>query len=142
MVLHRYYDIGSGIIEPYGNVNFIPAITEVKPFSACSQNMDFIPSAKKKRQNRSLCNLLSCSEIGCDQVFEYNKDLEIHLIKGCEKTVDNDAPISSMDNVKRLFASKMVYSSQKHVTLSNNQVYLAETGINEASEKYPLLIMF
>ena len=45
MVLYQYYDIGSGIIEPYGNVNFIPAITEVKPFSACSQNMDFIPSA-------------------------------------------------------------------------------------------------
>ena len=89
MVLHRYYDIGSGIIEPYGNVNFILAITEVRPFSACSQNMDFIPSAKKKRQNRSLCNLLFCSEIGCDQIFENKEDLETHLIKGCEKNGDN-----------------------------------------------------
>ena len=34
MVLLQYYDIGSAIIEPYGNGNFISAITEVKPFSA------------------------------------------------------------------------------------------------------------
>ena len=47
-----------------------------------------------------------------------------------------------MDNVKSIFASKMVYSSYKHVTLSNNQVCLAETSINEACGKYPLLRMF
>ena len=142
MVLYWYYDTGSGIIEPYGNVNFIPAITEVKPFSACSQNMDFIPSTKKKQQNRSPCNLLFCSEIECDQVFENKEDLETHSIKGCEKTGDNHAPRFSMDNLKSFFASKVVYSSQKDVTLSNNQVCLAETGINEACKKYPLLRMF
>ena len=58
MVLHGFYDIGSGTIEPYENVNFIPVITEVKPFSACNHNMDFVPFAMKKQQNQSLCNLL------------------------------------------------------------------------------------
>ena len=142
MILHQYYDISSGIIKPYGNVNFIPAITEVKPFSACSQNMDFIPSTKKKGQNWSLFNLLFCSDIGCDQVFKNVEDPETHLTEDCEKTGDNDAPRSSMDNVESLIASKMVYSPHKHVTLSNNQVCLAETNINEAYEKYPLLRMF
>ena len=138
LVLYQYYDIGSGIIEPYGNVNFIPAITEVKPFSACSQNIDFISSAKNKQQNWSLSNLLFCSETGSDQVFENKEDLETHLIKGCQKTGDNDAPKSSMDNAKSLFASKMVYSPQKYVvTLSNNRVCLAETGINEHVRSIP-----
>ena len=67
--------------------------------------MDFIPSSKKKQENQSLCNLLFCSEIGCDQVFE-NKDLQTYLIKGCEKTEDSDAPRSSMDNVKILNFSR------------------------------------
>ena len=104
--------------------------------------MDFIPSTKKKRQNWSLCNLLFCSEIGCDQVFESVENLEIHLIEVCKKTEDNDARRSSMDNSKSLFASKIIYSSHKHNTLSNNQVCLAETGINEAFKKHPLLRIF
>ena len=54
MILHRYYDIGDGVIEPYGNVKFIPAINLIKPFSISSQQNDFIPSTNKKRQNRSL----------------------------------------------------------------------------------------
>ena len=91
---------GQWYIEPYGNVNFIPSIIEVKRFSACSQNMDFIPSAKKKHQNWSICNLLFCSEIGCYQVFKSKEDLETHLVKGCEKTGGNDAARLSMDNVK------------------------------------------
>ena len=126
----------------YGNVNFIPAITEIKPSSASIQYMDFIQSTKKKQQNWSLSNLLFCSEILCDQVFENVKDLETHLIKGCEKTVDSDGPRSSMDNVKSLFPSKMVFSSHIHVTLSNNHVCLAETSINEACKRNPLLRMF
>ena len=48
MVLNQYYDRGCGITEPYGTINFIPAIAKVKPFSAYSQNMYFIPSTKKK----------------------------------------------------------------------------------------------
>ena len=47
-----------------------------------------------------------------------------------------------MDNMKRLFASKMVCSSHKHVNLSNNQVCLNETSITEAYEKYLLMRMF
>ena len=70
------------------------------------------------------------------------KDLETHLIEGCEKTGDNHAPRLSMDNGKNPFASKVVYSSNKYVTLSNNQVCLAETSINDACEKYLLLRMF
>ena len=70
------------------------------------------------------------------------EDLETHLIEASRKHGDNNAPRLSMDNMKPLFASKMVYSSHKHVTLSNNQVCLAETSINEACEKYPLLRMF
>ena len=102
MVLNQYYDRGCGITEPYGTINFIPAIAKVKPFSAYSQNMYFIPSTKKKWQKWSLCNLLFCSEIGCDRVFENKEDLETQLIKGCEKTGDNDASRSFMDNVKVL----------------------------------------
>ena len=52
-----------------------------------------------------------CSETGSDQVFENKEDLETHLIKGCEKTGDNDSPRSFMVNVKSVFVSKMVYSS-------------------------------
>ena len=43
-----------------------------------------------------------------------------------------------MDNIKIIFASKMVYASHKHAMISNNQVYLAETSNNEACEKYPV----
>ena len=108
-------------------------------------------------QNQSLCNLLSCSDVGCDQVFEDAKNINAHLLEGSEKTGDNDALGLSMDNmkslfvskksfwkefsliedfllierdfasnIKSLFASKVVYSSHKHATISNNQVFLAE----------------
>ena len=70
------------------------------------------------------------------------EDLETNLTEGSEKTGDNDATRLSMDNMKRLFASKMVCSSHKHVNLSNNQVCLNETSITEAYEKYLLLRMF
>ena len=70
------------------------------------------------------------------------ENLETHLIEGSEKTADNDAPGLTMDDIKSLFASKMVYLSHKHATIYNNQVCLAETSINEACEKYPLLRMF
>ena len=73
-------------------------------------------------QNQSLCNLLFRSEIGCDWVFENVENLETHLIEVSENTGDNDALRLSMDNIKSLFASKVVYSSNKHATISNNQV--------------------
>ena len=87
-------------------------------------------------QNWSLCNLLFCSEIGYDQVFENLEDLETHLIEGSEKNGDNDVSRLSMDNMKSLFASKMVYSSHKHATNSSNQVCLAE-----ACKKYPFMAL-
>ena len=43
---------------------------------------------------------------------------------------------------KVFFVSKVVYLSHKHAAISNNQVCLAETSINEACWKYPLLKMF
>ena len=70
------------------------------------------------------------------------EDLETHLIEGSEKTGDSDATRLSIDNMKSLFVSEMVYSSHKHAAISNNQVCLAETSINEPCEKYPLLRMF
>ena len=75
-------------------------------------------------------------------VFENAEDLETNLTEGSEKTGDNDATRLSMDNMKSLFVSEMVYSSHKHTTISNNQVCLAETSINEACEKYPLFRLF
>ena len=90
----------------------------------------------------SLCNLLFRSEVGCDWVFENVENLETHLIEGSEKTADNDAPGLTMDDIKSLFASKMVYLSNKHATIYNNQVCLAETSINEACEKYLLFRLF
>ena len=83
-----------------------------------------------------------CSEVGCDWVFENVENLETHLIEGSEKTADNDAPGLTMDDIKSLFASKMVYLSNKHATIYNNQVCLAETSINEACEKYLLFRLF
>ena len=82
------------------------------------------------------------SEVGCDWVFENVENLETHLIEGSEKTADNDAPGLTMDDIKSLFASKMVYLSHKHATIYNNQVCLAETSINEACEKYLLFRLF
>ena len=70
------------------------------------------------------------------------ENLEKHLIEGSESTADNDAPRLTMDDIKSLFASKMVYSSHKHATIYNNQVCLAETSINDACEKYLLFRMF
>ena len=48
------------------------------------------------------------------------ENLETHLIEGPENTGDNDAQRLSMDDIKSLFASTMVYSSHKHATISNN----------------------
>ena len=70
------------------------------------------------------------------------ENLETHLIEGSEKTADNDAPGLTMDDIKSLFASKIVYLSHKHATIYNNQVCLAETSINEACEKYLLFRLF
>ena len=78
------------------------------------------------------------SEVGCDWVFENVENLETHLTEGSENTADNDAPRFSMDDIKSIFASKMVHSSDKHATIYNNHVCLAETSINEACEKYPI----
>ena len=66
------------------------------------------------------------------------ENLETHLIDVFESTGDNYAPRLFMDNIKSLFASKMIYSSNKQGTISNNQVWLAETSINETCEKYPI----
>ena len=70
------------------------------------------------------------------------ENLETHLIEGSENTADNDDPRLTMDDIKSLFGSKMVYLSHKHATIYNNQVCLAETSINEACEKYTLFRMF
>ena len=54
-------------------------------------------------QNWSLWNLLFCSKIGCDQVFENLEDLETHLIEGSEKNRDSNAPRLFMDIMKSRF---------------------------------------
>ena len=133
MVLLQYYDIGSAIIEPYGNGNFISAITEVKPFSAWSQTWISFHLQRKSNKIGHYATFYFAQKFDViSQVFENKEDLEKHLIKGCVKTGDNDAPRLSIDNVKSIFASKMVYSSHKQVSLSNNQVCLAETGIKRS----------
>ena len=79
MLWQSYYNIGKGIIQPYGNVRFTSSNNVIVPFTSTSEESFQHPS--KKRVHRSLCTLLFCAEYGCGQVFENSIDYEIISFK-------------------------------------------------------------
>ena len=56
-------------------------------------------------------------------------------MEGCQKTGDADMSRLCMDNANILFTSKMVYSSHKHIKISDNQVCWAKIVMKETCEK-------
>ena len=78
MLLQRYYNIGNGVIQLYGNVRFTSSNNVIVPFTS-TREVNFQPPSKK-RSDRSLCTLLFCTEYGCGQVFKHSIDYENHQL--------------------------------------------------------------
>ena len=69
-------------------------------------------------------------EIGCSASFENANEFELHMVAGvyqCSKL------ISSMDKVKNAFVTKMKSSSQLHLSLSNDEVNIADMSLEDAA---------
>ena len=87
MLLQRYYNIGKGVIQPYGNVRFTSSNSVIVSFTSTSE-VSFQPPSKK-RVDRSLCTLLFCTEYGCGQVLKNSIDYENHQLQGCQLSFGN-----------------------------------------------------
>ena len=68
MRMWRYYDIGEGLKQPYNNLSVKPSIKLLIPYhKADKRTLQQIgkQKAEKKREDRQLCTLVFCQEIGC-----------------------------------------------------------------------------
>ena len=137
MLLQRYYNIGTGVIQPYGNVRFTSSNNVIAPFTSTSE-VSFQPPSKKS-VDRSLCTLLFCTEYGCGQVFENSIDYENHHLQRCHLSFSN---ISAMDKVKNAFAARMVSSSELNFANVVKEPTSADIQMNGTCRFYPLMNMF
>ena len=112
MTLWRYYDIGEGVTQPYSGISVEPTITMLKEYHSTDKRPgDNIMKMTDKRDDRKLCTLQFCQEIGCSSSFETTNELMEHELSGIHH-VPKD--VSRMDLVKKLFVGKMKGTHQSH----------------------------
>ena len=112
VTMWRYYGIGEGVKQPYSGINVQPSIKMIKPYHKTDKREGNVKKQEsKKREDRRLCTLLFCQEVGCSASFDSPTELEEHELLGVH-TVPTD--ISGMDKVKKLFVQKMKGNHQTH----------------------------
>ena len=124
MIMWRYFDIEEGKRWNYTNISFTPNITVVLPFSSTTFSIsEGAAMSKKRRDDRTLCDLYFCTEPGCVDSFKDAKALEMHVISG-QQNVQTVA--SFIDHVKQCYVNKMKMSKPNALSTVSGQLMSSE----------------
>ena len=136
MVMWKYYQIGEGIKQNYNNLTVNPAIKLLQPYSK-TESILRLESGKRKgekqREDRRLCTLLFCQELGCIQSFNTIAELNSHNESGVH-TIAKE--VSSFDKVKKIFVEKMKSTSQLHSHVSAATIETANADTTDRTWTY------
>ena len=78
----HYLDIGESVFLPHVGTSFRPARFEfTKPFIKTKQKKQ-IQAQGKARKDCGFHNLLFCDETGHAQIFQDQKEYELHCLRG------------------------------------------------------------
>ena len=72
------------VFHPYTNVLFKSGVEISIPYVWCSKDGSVVPErplSTKRRENRSLCSILFCSEPLCSDTFDTTEQLENHMLE-------------------------------------------------------------
>ena len=120
MIMWRYFGIGEGKRWNYTNISFMPNITVVLPFSSTTSSIsEGAGMLKKRRDDRTLCDLYFCTEPGCVDSFKDVKAFKMHMISS-QQNVPTVA--SSMDHVKQCYVNKMKMSKPNALSTVSGQL--------------------
>ena len=130
MIMWRYFGTGEGKSWNYTNIFFTPNITVVLPFSSTTSSiLEGAGMSKKRRDDRTLCDLYICAEPGCVDSFKDVKAFKMYMISG-QHNVPTVA--SSMDHLKQCHVNKMKMSKPNALStvsgqlMSSKKVHLVE----------------
>ena len=104
MKIWQYFNVGQGLVRPYNNVDFVPAITVIQPFLETKNKIQNRATSSSTRYDRQLCYLYFCPEYGCKENFQTESELEQHLLTGKHTIL---CKVSIMDQVKERFIHRM-----------------------------------
>ena len=117
IILWHYFGIGIGIKLKYSSIMNIKTSAKIlKCFSDTESIQRKKEQFSKKREDRTLNNILHCSTVGCAETFAETLKLEEHMLSGKHSIPEQ---ISSFDQVKKSFTEKMKLTSQHHLTSSS-----------------------
>ncbi|XP_065683385.1 uncharacterized protein LOC124814016 [Hydra vulgaris] len=119
MKMWRYFNIGEGIEQEYGNLKIQPLIKLLLPYSKTDNSIKRNKSLKEKqkRSDRQLYSLRFCTEMNCTLSFESDAELEKHMLSGLH-TVPKS--LTSLDKVRNSFVNKMKITSQLNMPISSS----------------------
>ena len=118
MELWRYFGIGPGIKVEYTTPTFeCEGFEVIKEFSKTEQ-IQRVRGKVKQRKDRVLRNLFFCQVEGCSQIFEKERDYEVHCLVGNHDTVGG-VKVTSMDLVKMSYINMMKMSAPKTQMMTN-----------------------
>ena len=112
MKVWRYFNLGQGLVRPYNNADFVPAITVIQPFLETENKIQNRATSSSTRYDRQLCSLHFCPEYSCKENFQTESELEQHLLTG-KHTIS--CKVSIMDQVKKSF----IYSMKRNSSLAS-----------------------
>ncbi|XP_065683976.1 uncharacterized protein LOC105845453 [Hydra vulgaris] len=119
MKMWRYFNIGEGIEQEYGNLKIQPSIKLLLPYSKTDNSIRRNKSLKEKQKksDRQLYLLRFCTEMNCTLSFESDAELQEHMLSGLH-TVPKS--LTSLDKVRNSFVHKMKITSQLNMPISSS----------------------
>ena len=113
MKMWRYYQIVEGKLEEYSIIKIKPAFKVLIPYIKIDSSIHRSESTKKKkgREDRQLCSLYFCSEVGYTESFECNAQLEEHLLSGSHIVTKE---VKSIDKIRAVFVGHMKATTEHH----------------------------
>ena len=75
MKIWQYFNVGQGLVRPYNNVHFVPAITVVQRFLETENEIQNRATNSCTRYDRQLHSLHFCPEYGCKENFQTESEL-------------------------------------------------------------------
>ncbi|XP_047126302.2 uncharacterized protein LOC100212395 [Hydra vulgaris] len=119
MKMWRYFNIGEGIEQEYGNLKIQPSIKLLLPYSKTDNSIKRNKSLKEKqkRSERQLYSLRFCTEMNCTLSFESDAELEEHMLSGLHTVAKS---LTSLDKVRNSFVHKMKITSQLDMPISSS----------------------
>ena len=104
MKIWQYSNVGQGLVRPYKNIDFVPAITVMQPILETENKIQNRGTSSSTRYDRQLCTLHFCPEYDCKENFQTESELEKHLLTGKHAIPHK---VSIMDQVKESFIHRM-----------------------------------